>query len=359
MAEFTTTYSVRCPECDSAQVVKIGRRNGYQRYLCRGCEKKFRADGTPEGRQVPAEQIGMAVRLFYIGMSYKQIGEAMADAFDIPEPSKSIIYYWVCDYTDKASATMRDPQYRATTGPEWVADELQVQVGGEKMWLWNVMDAKTRYILASHLSKQRNMKAAETVMEKAAAAATEHPKTIKTDRLASYPAAVSLVFPNTKHVQSDGIRAEVNNNMSERLQGTYRQRIKTMRGLDSLESGQRYLDGWTLTYNLFREHESINDRTPAEAAKVKSPYGEWADVVKEGAGVAEAKEVPKPRINPAANKPVRVVGMAEPAKTERLAACEMERSKRTRAQAPPKLPKRRKKNRNPAWLKKREIRGRL
>ena len=59
------------------------------------------------------------------------------------------------------------------------------------------------------------MEAAETVMEQAAAAATEQPKTIKTDRLASYPYAISLVFPHTEHVQSDGIRAIVNNNLSD------------------------------------------------------------------------------------------------------------------------------------------------
>ena len=27
-----------------------------------------------------------------------------------------------------------------------MADEMQVDVGGKKMWLWNVMDSKTRYI---------------------------------------------------------------------------------------------------------------------------------------------------------------------------------------------------------------------
>lgn len=98
----------------------------------------------------------------------------------------------------------------------------KVLVGGEKMWVWNVMDAKTRYILASHLSKHWDMEAPETVMEKAAGAAAEHSKIIKTDRLAPYPSAINLVFPNTKHVQSEGVRAEVNNNRSERLQGTYR-----------------------------------------------------------------------------------------------------------------------------------------
>ena len=49
----------------------------------------------PTGRQAPSEQMGMAVRMFYSGMSYKQIAETMADAFNIPEPSKSTLYDWV------------------------------------------------------------------------------------------------------------------------------------------------------------------------------------------------------------------------------------------------------------------------
>ena len=55
----------------------------------------------------------MAVRMFYSGMSYKQIAETVADAFNIPEPSKSTIYDWVVDYTDKATATLREPQFKA------------------------------------------------------------------------------------------------------------------------------------------------------------------------------------------------------------------------------------------------------
>ena len=169
--------------------------------------------------------------------------------------------------------------YPAQVGDEWVADEMMVDVGGEKMWNWNVMDSKTRYVLASHLAKSRNARQAEIVIAKALRAAAEPPKSIKTDKLRSYTAAMEMEFPDIQHIQSQGMRAVVNNNLSERLQGTYRQRVKTLRGLDSLETGQRYLDGWTLTYNLFREHESLGFETPAKRAKVNAPFAEWEDVV--------------------------------------------------------------------------------
>ena len=204
---------------------------------------------------------------------------AWADMYDIPEPSKQTIYAWVKEYTGRASATLEN--YPAKTGRHWVADESSVDVGGEQMWNWNVMDVETRYVLASHLSAHRDKKAAIATMKKAMLAAGEPPETIKTDRLSAYGDAIKEVFPKTRHVKAKGMRSVVlNNNLSERLQGTYRQRTKTLRGLDSLDTGQRYLDGWTLTYNLFREHEGIGSKTPGEVAEVNAPYTEWADVVR-------------------------------------------------------------------------------
>ena len=153
MAEFTetTTYSVNCPACESDRVVKVGVRNGQQRYRCRGCKKDFRAGGKAEGHRMDAEMVGSAIPDFYTGKSYKQIAEGLKDEYDLPnEPSKATIYEWVRDYTDKAIWQMKGR--KAHTGKEWVADELMVEVGGKKMWLWNVMDSETRYILASHLT---------------------------------------------------------------------------------------------------------------------------------------------------------------------------------------------------------------
>ena len=280
MAEFTTTYTVDCPGCGSGRVIKVGKRSGHQRYKCRGCQKKFRDHGMAEGRKFESEWIGAAIRDYYMGMSYKQIAEAMVTRYDIPEPSKDTIYNWVVEFTDDATHVMKG--YPAHTGDKWVADEMKIDVGGKKIWHWNVMDAETRYVLASHLAKRRTGQEATKTLQKALAAADKPPKTITTDKLPSYIRPIKAVLPGTTHVQSQGIRARINNNLSERLQGTYRDRIRTMRGLDSIETGQRYLDGWTITYNLFREHSGIKDKTPGEEARVDAPFEEWTDVVKSG-----------------------------------------------------------------------------
>ena len=265
----TTIKEITCPDCDSQDAVKHGVRNGQQRYRCQDCEKAFRDEDKAPGRRISAEVSGAAIRMFYSGMSYKQIAESLADMYDMDEPSKSTVYEWVKEYTKAAKEEMEN--HPAQVGKHWVADEMQLTVGGQKYWNWNVMDEDTRYILASHLSKERDGAAARRVMEMAKANAATTPETIKTDKLRSYIRPIKAVFPETKHVQSEGLTAEVNNNMSERLQGTFRQRTKTLRGLENRETGQLYLDGWTLTYNLFKEHEGLEYQTPGEVAKV-SPH---------------------------------------------------------------------------------------
>lgn len=280
MAEFTVTQTVNCPYCESEKVVKNGSRSGYQRYRCGDCRKQFSSEGNLHGRHVPPEQMGAAIRRYYSGMSYKQIGESMAEMFDIPEPSKSVICYWVRDYTQAALREMEN--HPAHTSGHWVVDEMVLDVGGDKMWNWNVMDSKTRYLLASYLSTERDQKSAEAVLRKAAAASAEPPTRITTDKLPSYVPAIRKVFPDAHHIQSEGLDSELNNNRSERMQGTFRDRTKTMRGLQGRASGQRYLDGWVLQYNLFREHEGLGYRTPGEAANVNPPFSEWSDVA-EGA----------------------------------------------------------------------------
>lgn len=110
--------------------------------------------GAIDGRKYPAGQMGAAISMFYSGMSYKQIAEKLEDMFDIPQPSKATMYRWVSDCTDEGLREMK--RRKANTGGDRLADEMQLKVGGQEYWNWNVTDSDTRYILASHLSKRRD-----------------------------------------------------------------------------------------------------------------------------------------------------------------------------------------------------------
>ena len=55
--------------------------------------------------------------------------------------------------------------------------------------------------------------------------------------------------------------------------------IRTMRGMDSLRSGQHFIDAWVIQYNHMRKHSALKMKRPAEAAQVDVPYKKWADIV--------------------------------------------------------------------------------
>ena len=313
MAEFQeiTTYTIECPNpiCpDPSDVRRAGTDGDEQVYRCKSCDKEFTASGSAKHKQFTASQIGMALDKYYSGVSYQQIAEFMGRHLDVPKPSKRSVHDWVKSYTIMAKRFMdgevgadgreesaSGKPIKAKTGDAWVADELFVKVGGHQMYLWNVMDRKTRYVLAAHLSAKRDRAGAIKVMEKALAAAEGPPKTITTDGLVAYVEAIETVLPkSTKHIKGAGIRSEVNNNLSERLQGTLRSRTKTQRGLESIRTGQDYVDGYVLDYNHFKDHEALGGRTPAEAAGVTKqvPWGEsWEGVARMGGEVAEPKNV--------------------------------------------------------------------
>lgn len=273
----TEQYTVACPNEDEGKVVKVGFQAGKQRYRCETCGKKFREpDAFQQSRHFPVQEVGAALQAYFDGLSYRETARNIGRAFDTEPPDESSVFRWVQGYTRGATEALKDR--KVPTGREWVADELVLNVGGKPYWLWNVMDRDSRYLLATHLTPKRDARAGEILFRKAKAAAAKAPEVIRSDKLTSYVPAIKKVFPNTKHLQSEGLSAEINNNLSERLQGSIRERDKVLRAMKSRESGQNYLEGWALDYNLFRPHMGLKDRTPAQAAGMDVPFKSWKDV---------------------------------------------------------------------------------
>lgn len=313
MAEFTQTVTVDCPHCESSDVIKKGKRNGYQRYQCKECDRKFDTTDRSFGRPHQAEHIGVAIDAYLSGASYQQIAEMLRRNFGLDGLSKATVYRWVQEYGDFAVDGL-SAQVPQTSG-HWVADEMVLKIGGQQMWNWNVMDRDTRYILASHLSPFRDEQEAVAVFEKALEAnGGVEPETITTDGLGSYSAAIGLMLPDTKHIISEGIYKQNNNNLSERLQKTFRSRTKTMDGLYGQESGQKYLDRWVVDYNHFKDHEALDGQTPAEVARVDVKLEEWTDIVRD----ADKAKAMMTSTNETRQKPKRKPKPAQPEKKPTL-----------------------------------------
>ncbi|MBM3944297.1 MAG: IS6 family transposase [SAR202 cluster bacterium] len=272
------TLTAICPTCSESDVIKYGHRDGKQLYWCKPCRKKFAAGQLVPHRKIGSNIVGDAIANYYAGMSYRDIIDEIQREQGF-SPSPATVYEWVRDYVNRAERLTDGLRFR--TGDTWVVDEMVVKIDGRNVWLWNVMDAKSRFLLSTHLSFQRNVAEAERAIRMAAKRSALAPKVIKTDGLLSYQEGIDRVLGgNTKHVVSLGMRHTINNNLIERLNGTVRERTKVMRGMETKPTAQTVIDGFRIYYNFMRPHQSLRGKTPAEAVGVGNVFRSWRDVAR-------------------------------------------------------------------------------
>jgi len=278
----------KCKFCQSTYVVKNGKRSGTQYYLCRNCNRGFVYNkGLPRMRY-PIDTVAKGVYDYYAGVSLNKIREGIDAQYNL-QPADSAIYGWVKRLTriglDEAK------KHTPKLGDKWVADETVIKLkDGKKYWMINVIDADTRFLLVSRLSKTRSIKDMVSVFEEAQArAGGANPKIILTDGWKAYLEGIEQVFgADTKHIVSTPFEnKDLSTNVVERWHGTLKDRLKPMRGMDKSDTHQLILEGFIFYYNFLRPHESLNGKTPAQVAGIKFPYKSWWDIIK--------SEIPKDR----------------------------------------------------------------
>ena len=124
-------------------------------------------------RQATPHEKGAAVDMYFDGLSYRRTAENIGEYFGWDTDATSI-YRWVRDLSGKADSVLRP--MKVDTGTIWVADEVVVNVGGKNYWLFNVVDAKSRFVLAAYLSPVRTTRAAATALTLAREKAEKPPR---------------------------------------------------------------------------------------------------------------------------------------------------------------------------------------
>jgi transposase-like protein len=270
--------SVQCPKCGSIRVVRFGNYNGKQLYKCKDCKTKFR-EGLLKRSKYSAETVALTLDLFFNGLSFAKIARTVNDHFDI-NLNPSTIYRWIQRFVPQVSAYVNSlaPQLSDT----WHADELFVKMRGgityknkgaetkNLAFLWNVMDRKTRFLLASRVSAFRDVAGADRAFREAMRNAKGSlPEKVYTDALKSYQTLMASLPPSQRpqHIAKAGVRkTHANNNRIERLNGTLRERVKVQRGWKNPSS--KIVEGQRIHYNFVKPHKALEGQTPAEAAGV-------------------------------------------------------------------------------------------
>ncbi len=80
----------------------------------------------------------------------------------------------------------KDYFFKRAKVSEFIIDETQIKVGSEYIWLWVVIESETKNILATSISKERNMFVTEHFLSDIVDEYGQHPVS-KTDGGTWYP----------------------------------------------------------------------------------------------------------------------------------------------------------------------------
>lgn len=148
---------VTCAFCKSENVVKWGhRKTGFgkvQRYAYR----EFVVDKGFCNMKNSPKTITLILDLYFKGPSQRKIADHLKQ-FENVSVNQTTILRWIQKYMKLLSKYSE--KYKAEVGNIWHSDEMTcfIKKEGEKKyyeWIWNIMDAKTRYLLACQITEKR------------------------------------------------------------------------------------------------------------------------------------------------------------------------------------------------------------
>ena len=291
--KYVLTADFKCKYCGSKNLWLYGKYKEKQQFYCRDCKRKFTGNFALPKMRSPVSHVGDALHSYFSGMSLNEIKCNLEQQYNY-SPSVSTIYRWLDRFIKVAKDKVKD--IKPNVGDTWVADETVIKINRKKYWLFDCIDSKTRFLLASHLSPNRGTREAHALMSKAMERAGKAPKVVTTDKLAAYLDGIELAFGGeAKHKQGSPFSVQVNTNLIERFQGTLKDRTKVLRGLKTPETAKKFIEGFLIHYNYFRPHISLKGKTPARKAGIILSADDWLDVVREPKGTAKIDIAKEPR----------------------------------------------------------------
>jgi putative transposase len=265
-------FEIRCKYCDSEDISKFGRYKNIQRWWCKRCKRKFTDNRAPPGMKTPQNMINSAVSMYYNGVPIITIRRQLLADYNI-YPSDSIIHKWVYKDTENTLARTRD--HRPVVGNKWLIFESSIMIGPNKLWLLDVVDLKTRFLLVSRFSKTRDIEDITKLIETSKEKSQKVPEKIIAKR--KYFSVIESVFgsgvqlSNNKHQQEEEQLAEYWNFV-------IRVRRKILRGQKLLNLAQLTLNGWIFYQNYVVIQKFLKEKTSAQEAGIEYQYQNGAQL---------------------------------------------------------------------------------
>lgn len=264
-----------CKYCKTGSGVKAGLRKnkvGFtQRYVCTKCNKYFVKRGGFENFRHSPEVITAALDLRAKGLS-------LADVVDHLDQHHRVLVsrQTISDWGKKFGRKLKHftQTLRPHLGNVFHADEMFFKVRKDWNYYWDCIDYETKFLVADHVSDERNDSEAVEFLNKIKTGSPQLPDVVHTDCSYDYPPAFRKVFPRRRiHKSYPAWKKHFKNNPIERLHNTLKQRYKVFRGFHSLKTSAHFFNFYKQYYNFIRKHMSLGGRTPAQAAQISPQLG--------------------------------------------------------------------------------------
>lgn len=283
-----------CPECQSQNLTKSGIRKTKlgtkQRFVCKDCKHRFVL--SPIKKIKGNEKlVCLAMDCYYRGLSFRDIREQFKNFYGL-KISHVTIREWILRFSEvmeKYSKTIQ-PNIKGV----WNADETLILTkrGKDKKtpnknydYVWNVMDNKSKFLLASiNSGRSRKSKDAQKVFKEAWKQNGKIPYQIIVDGYKGYEDGCRKTFKNygrerkLKFTSIKGHRKEINNNAIESHHSHQKEFHKVRRGVKEV---QKYQDGFKVFHNFVRK-SARQGLTPADKVGVGINGNAWETMLLNG-----------------------------------------------------------------------------
>ncbi len=269
-----------CPYCQSGKIIKRGKRKteigNKQRYSCKDCNRRFVLDLKKiKGN---AKLVCLSMDCYFKGLSLRDIADQFKQFYGISIHHETI-RRWILRFSKVLN------EYAKTLQPQtcgvWNADETLILTKRGKNkentnfdYVWNVMDNKTKFLLASvNSGRSRSSKDAQKVFQEAWKQNVKIPYQIIVDGYKGYQDGCRKTFRNwgkerkVKFTSIKKRRKYINNNVIENHHTHQKEFYKVRRGIKEVQS---YQDGFKVFHNFIRKNVKDN-LTPAEKCNLTIP----------------------------------------------------------------------------------------
>ena len=262
-----------CRGCGSDRVIGDGWRKATHRLKCKACGKRFSDNLGFEKRHFLPKQITKAMDSYFSGASFRKTADALSMLGC--GASRSTVWRWVNEYSNMLNEYAED--LTPNPGEDWRTDEIYLKMRTDKQWLYTMIDADTRYWLASMIGPEKEEDDTVPLLMQAEDVGGKKPRTFASDGAGNFARDWYIFYrpkdfleKNTRHVRHIHQDGDYNNNQMEAFNGaTLRHRLKVTRGLGSPASP--VVPGLMIYHNFIRSHQGIGmyGDTPAERAGIR------------------------------------------------------------------------------------------